>query len=388
MKRVLVGILSGLVLNGCTMIDDYMLGKENSPEPAQLTEVPSKIKITKRWDANISARSLRESEFYKLKPTINKNIIYSASASGFVQAREVKTGKLLWSSDTKIDLSSGPKIERDIIVVGSTGAVVIALSAKDGKKLWQSEVSNQLLAAPVIKDGQVYAKTIDGQLYAFSAYSGKQLWHYNHGAPKLILRASSDPVVYSNLVLSGFADGKLDAINTSTGRVEWQRDVSQAQGSSDVERLIDIDASPIIRGDVVYVVSYQGDVSAISATSGRVLWQHKMSAYRDMAIDKNRLYIVDAQSHVWALNRHNGMVLWQQKKLHNRNLNPPAVSSLGLVLTDGYGYMHIMSPTTGEIIGRNVIGGVETDVAPVIYGKEVFVLFENGLLTDYRLAVS
>ncbi len=385
MRKIFIGAFSLLCLNGCNMLDDYMLGKDNTATPAQLKNISSKVVLTKRWHENTSLKNEAASNFYKLVPTIKNGVIYSASASGLVQARAKLTGKLIWSKKVSSGVTSGPEVNSSIIVVGDVDASVIALSIKDGATLWQSNVSNQLLAQPIISKNRVYAKTIDGKLYSFNALTGKRLWRYEHGARNLILRASSAPVVVGHLVLAGFADGKLDAINLATGRLEWQRNITFSKGSSEVERMVDIDATPIVKNDIVYIASYQGDVSALSLRNGNALWSHKISAFRDFAVDQKALYLVDINSHIWALNRYNGTVLWHQKNLHDRGLNAPALSSAGLVLTDNYGFMHVLSTTTGEEIGRTQLTSKQIDSAPLIDDTDVYVLFENGLLTNYKM---
>lgn len=301
-----------------------------------------------------------------------------------MQARSKSNGQLLWHKDLKTAITSGPTLNKDIITVGAEASVV-ALSMKEGNVLWRAVTSNQLLAAPVLSHNRVYAKTIDGQLYAFQSTDGKQLWHYSHGAPDVILKASSSPVVVGELVLSGFSDGQLEAFNAKTGRLVWKKNVTYSKGHTSIERMIDIDSTPIVKNNVIYLASYQGEVVALSLKEGHTLWSHKMSTIKNMAMNEKSLFIVDVNSRVWALNLDTGKVLWQQKDLENRALNAPAVSKPGLVLTDGLGYLHILSYETGEEIAQEKLAAFKIYAAPLVDGQDVFVLFENGLLTNYLM---
>ncbi len=110
------------------------------------------------------------------------------------------------------------------------------------------------------------------------------LWVSEHGSPSLILKASSSPVAMDHLVLVGFSDGKLDAVNTESGHQVWQKSIAYANGSSDVERLVDIDADPIVSGDMVYLASYQGYVGALSITNSEFSWTKPASVYKNMVI--------------------------------------------------------------------------------------------------------
>lgn len=371
-------------INGCSVVDDYMLGPDNTSKPTALKPITPKITFNKRWDDKTAPTLVNSSDYYHLTPVIKDNIIYSANVSGFVQARSKTDGKLLWSKNIKSPISSGPKVNNHLVVVGSEASVV-ALDVKDGSFLWRSVVSNQLLASPILSHDRVYAKTIDGQLFSFQGSNGKQLWRYAHGAPDLILRASSAPVVVGDIVLSGFADGKLEAFDAQTGRLVWQRNITYAKGHTSVERMIDIDSTPIVKDSVAYLTTYQGEVVALSLRDGQTLWRHKMSSFKNMTMDDDTLFIVDSKSHVWALNARDGMVLWQQKSLQNRGVNAPSVSKAGLVLTDSQGYLHILSTETGEELAQEKLAANKTFATPLVDNKDVYVLFENGLLTDYMM---
>ena len=182
------------------------------------------------------------------------------------------------------------------------------------------------------------------------------------------------------------ADGKVDALDPYSGRLVWQRSMSYAEGQSEVERLIDINTTPIVKDNIAYLASYQGYLIALSLQNGEFLWRQKMSSFKDMALNKDTLYVVDDRSNVLAINRHTGMILWHQNALHDRKLNAPAISRHGLVLTDADGTMYVLSLVTGERLAQMPLEkAAQTDAVPIIDGKEVYVLYKHGLLTNYTL---
>lgn len=386
MNKILVSFACAIVLNACTTVDDYMLGKDNSPKPSQLAPLEKKeVTVNKRWQERTTSTPEYSENYYHLTPVINDGVIYTANANGSVEARLKDAGKLLWSQNINLNISSGPKVDAACLVVGAQ-ATVVALSKKNGVIIWKNEVSNQLLAPPIVHDNTVFAKTIDGQVFAFNAQNGNRLWRYNHGAPELILRASSAPVLVGNLLLLGFSDGKVDALDPHSGRLVWQRSIAYAEGQSEVERLTDINSTPIVKGNVAYLASYHGYLTALSLKNGEFLWRQKMSSFKDMALNKDSLFVVDDRSNVLAINRHTGMILWHQNALHDRKLNAPAISKQGLVLTDAYGTMYVLSLVTGErLVQVPLEKSLQTDATPIIDDKDVYVLFKNGLLTNYTL---
>ena len=106
-KLVILGLL--VLLQACTQIDDYMLGKDNSPKPSPLETLTSKINLEEHWSVPVS-KSSKASTYLKLKPTIRGNIIYIANARGTVQAVDRTTGHVIWTKIINKGIVSGPTV--------------------------------------------------------------------------------------------------------------------------------------------------------------------------------------------------------------------------------------------------------------------------------------
>lgn len=383
-NKLFILALCAAAIQGCSKVDDYLLGKDNTPKPKELAAIQDKVKVAQNWTVAVG-KSSKNREYLRLKPTISSGIIYTADASGLVHAVNQRDGQIKWTTQLKHNLVSGPTIANGYIAVGTSNSSLVLLNQADGKKLWQNKVSGEILSPPAITHKKVIAKTIDGKVYAFNAADGKQVWISEHGSPSLVLKASSSPVVVGNLVLIGFSDGKMDAIDVNTGRVVWQRSIAYASGSSDVERLVDIDADPIVEGDVAYLASYQGYIGALSLSSGQFIWRKPGSVYKNMLSSGNTLYISDSHDVLWSLNKQNGQVNWKQKVLKARGLTEPALVGKDLVVGDKTGYLHFIDAQTGEMLGRyKASSGVS--ISPSVVGRRLYVLTDNGLLN--QLSVS
>lgn len=368
-------------LQSCTQVDDYLLGKDNTPKPAELSPIKEKVHLKLDWVASIG--SSKKTHALKLKPVVNKGVVYVAGSNGLVQAIDAKSAKALWSNQLKQDIMSGPTVNEGMLAVGTSASTVVLLNQADGRTMNVNGVSGDVFSKPIISNHRLIAKTIDGNVYAFDT-DGKELWVSEHGAPHLILQASSSPIVLNNIILVGFSDGKLDAIDPQTGRVLWQRSIVYASGSSDVERLVDIDADPIVQGDTVYIATYQGYVGAMNLSTGQFIWSKPASVYKNMAIGEGDLFFVDNDDVIWAISRQTGQVKWKQTALKARGVTAPSLSGNRLVVGDKTGLLHILSTTNGEFIGREQLGGaIYSD--PTISGRQVYVVTANGKLN--RLSI-
>ncbi|WP_028388780.1 outer membrane protein assembly factor BamB [Legionella fairfieldensis] len=383
-KKLLFLVLC-LLLQACSKVDDYLLGQDNTPAPTALTPLKAKAKLVEKWSLPIG-RSQKTGANFKLKPEIIGNIVYTADASGLVQAVDKNKGQLLWSKKLTTGIISGPTVAAGVLALGTDASTIVVLKQTDGTELWQQKVSSEVLSKPVIAANKLIAKTIDGNLYAFSLANGEKLWLSDHGAPSLILKASSSPVVVDNkLALVGYSDGKMDAVDVATGRLIWQRSIAYASGSSDVERLVDIDADPIIRGNIAYLASYQGYVGALSLDNGQFLWRKPASVYKNMAIDSKTIYLTDSEDIIWAINRQNGQVSWKQVALKARGLTEPVLMGDRLVVGDKTGLLHIIATQNGDLLSRTEVGGAVT-TAPSVAGNNIYVMSTNGKLSRFSVS--
>ena len=353
-RIVIVGFC--LALQACTQIDNYMLGKDNTPKPAPLSDLKPSLTLVENWSVSMGKPG-KTSANLKLKPVIHDHIIYAASANGMVQAMETKTGHVLWSKQLTHNLISGPTVANGYIALGTNRSRVVLLNQRDGSELRVFKVSGDALSKPAIVGNKLIIKTIDGFLYAFDLKTGNKLWASEHGSPSLILKASSSPIIMGNLVLVGFSDGKLDAI----------------------------DADPIVRDGNVYLASYQGYVGALSIANGEFIWQKPASVYKNMALDSSTLYMTDSDDVLWALNRSNGQVKWKQLAFKARGLTDPMLLGNRLIVGDRTGYVHVLSSSSGELLSRTQSSG-SIDIAPAVAGHSIYVMTANGKLSRFSVS--
>lgn len=384
MNMKLVILVLCTLLQGCSTVDDYMLGKDNTPQPKELENIKPKVKLSQNWTVPVG-KSHKTNEYLKLKPVVRGDIIYTADASGLIQAVRSKDGNIQWTKQLNSGIISGPTVADGFLAVGTNDSTVALLNQSTGIEMWQAKVSGEVLSQPVISHQKVIAKTIDGKVYAFDTTKGNQVWMFDHGAPNLVLKASSSPIIVGNLVLIGYSDGKMDALELQTGHQVWQRSIAYSNGASDVERLVDIDADPIVDGQVAYIASYQGYIGALSLTDGQFIWKKPGSVYKNMISSSKTLYLTDSDDVLWSLDKRTGHVNWKQNALNARGLTEPVLVGNHLVVGDKTGLVHILATQTGELLGRSQLNGA-VSISPSVAQKNVYVLTDNGMLN--QLAVS
>jgi outer membrane protein assembly factor BamB len=380
MKNFLYAMLLGTVglLAACSSENPALA-------PAPLPKFTSTIHPHSLWERKVGSGA--GGYYLTLKPVIVEQQLFAASYDGVLDAINLGTGALVWRTQTEQHYSSGIFADNGLLFVATDDAHLLAIQQSNGQLVWSVLTSTQVLATPYVANGIVLVHAIDGTLTAYSEKDGHQLWQYKENVPDLVLHLSSEPQVVGSYVICGFASGKVAVLNLTNGQVIWEHQVAQAQGSTIVERMVDVDITPEVAvPGMVYVVDFQGNLQALNIENGNLIWEHHLSAYAGLTADQKALYVVDSQSHVWAFDQQTGAVLWQQEALALRGLTGPVVVGDALAVADAQGYVFWLSLSDGHFLGmtREALGSIA--IAPLSdTQKRVYVYAKSGRLEAYKI---
>ncbi len=250
MRRAAAAVLLTFLLSGCSTISGWFSDKDNSTPPAKLEEIKDPVSLKELWSRDIGVGY--DDQFVNLVPAVSGKYLLAAERDGRVVELSTETGKELWETKTHAPISAGPGVGDGLVFVGASDAQVLALNIDDGSIVWRAQVSSEVLAVPRIDLGVVIIQTADGTITGLSSSDGHRLWVADHFVPVLSLRGTSSPAVVGNAVIAGFANGKIAAISTSNGFQAWETSVAIPKGRSEIDRLVDVDADPVIVGDSAY----------------------------------------------------------------------------------------------------------------------------------------
>lgn len=372
-RKALLGMLSVGILAGCASEEDTIV-------MAPLPLVKSQFTPQSEWSASIGDGVGHY--FSKLSPEYAYEKLFVASRDGVVKALDPKNGKPLWSQNVKqgdtTRLSGGVTAAYGHVYIGSENGDLIALNEATGEVSWRISVVGEILAKPVAENGLVIVNTSNGVLMAFDQDSGEQKWTISTEVPNLTLRGDSTPAAVSGGVFWGTANGRLAAAIVERGQLIWQQPVGTPKGATEIDRLVDVDSSPIVLGGMLYVVGYNGQLIALDLRSGNAVWKRNYSSAIDMATDGSRLFVVTDKDHVVAVDARSGTELWQNEQLEYRLLTAPVIVNNYLVVGDSQGYLHWLDRTTGEFVAQQMINDSGFAVGPTVLPDGYVITTRNG----------
>ena len=383
-KKIAVVCLIALGISACSSTDDV-----DESLPVDLEEINQQFEPKVIWEENVGGAG---KYFSRISPIIAYDKLFTSSREGEVTAIEPKTGKEIWSvnlsdvdgksgffeSNKPALISGGPVACINKIFLGSENGKIYALDAATGKLDWQSTIKGEVLSAPALDAGILVVNSSSGVMKAYNAATGEELWKIDQDTPALTLRGISAPTISSGGVFIGTPDGNVSVYILQNGQQGWSAPVGEPTGSTEFERVIDVDSSPAVFGDKVYTISSRGNLVALELRTGQVVWERQYSSYTDLLVTTNTIYLTDIKGHVYAVDRLNGTEKWSQLALTNRDVTGPVEVGNYIVVGDYEGYLHWLNSSTGEFVARHHLDSSGVHVTPTVQDDIIYSQARNG----------
>lgn len=377
-SKFLLLLSSLLLLTSCGTISDLktdiserVFGREATEPPESLTEIKETASVKVLWQAKLGG-----TEIYDFTPAVEAGYAYVASAEGELSKLDITNGTQAWRVNVGEKLTGGVGVGGSLVVVGTQKGSIYAYDVS-GKLQWKSRLSSQVLSAPKYFDGLVIVRSGDNRIYGINANDGSRKWVYDRTGPALTLRSSAGVAVDGGAVYAGFAGGKLVSIRSDNGKMMWEASVAQPKGVTEIERIADITSLPFVDGPLVYAVAYQGRIAAVDRTTGRLVWNRDISSLSGLTAEDARIYVSHAIGSVYALDYSTGKTFWRQGALKNRQLTAPLAMGSLIAVGDVEGYVHFLSREDGAFSARVKTG--DSQILP-----QMTLINSNTLLAQSR----
>jgi outer membrane protein assembly factor BamB len=188
---------------------------------------------------------------------------------------------------------------------------------------WVFRTPGPVAASPVILDGVVYAASMSGHVYAIDLATGQERWSFKSRLP-----VTSTPAVAGGTVYFVSSAGSLVALDASNGQPRWVAATEyerrfEARGlhgyAPTAQTIADAwdvwTSSPAISGGKVYYGSGDGNVYAVDAASGVLLWKFPTGnvVHGSPAVSRGTVYVGSWDGYVYALDADSGQQKWAFK---------------------------------------------------------------------------
>ncbi|MBI1214795.1 MAG: PQQ-binding-like beta-propeller repeat protein [Alphaproteobacteria bacterium] len=331
-------------------------------------------------------------------PVVVEDSVFTLDTAGNVSAFALKDGKRLWrqsitprgEEDTGA-LGGGLAYDSGKLYVTNGYRYVMALDPAKGSLLWKADIPEPARAAPTVVDKRLYLVTLDNKLMVFNADNGEPLWNYAGVSETTNLLGSASPAADQSLVVLPLSSGELYGLRPENGQVVWQDNLSAVLRTGALSSIADIRGLPVIDQGVVYAASFSGRMVALDRVTGQRLWQRELGSANTPWTAGEVVYVLTADQQLVALSRKNGGVYWSvQLPAHEKDDRTQPIVWTGPVLAGGRlfavsteGKMDEISPLDGKVMKTTDLGD-EADISPIVADDTLLVLTNDGTLSAYR----
>lgn len=252
-----------------------------------------------------------------------------AAHTGIYNAAGVpKFTKVKWKFKTGAAVYSSPAVVDGTLYVGSNDHFLYAINLGDGSLKWKVETVTRITSSPAVVGGVVYLGNYTGRFYAFEAATGKLKWKFQtegerryagthlHGSQPLAEKMPdpfdfylSSPTVWDGKVYFGSGDGNVYALEAATGKMIWKFKTGDV-----------VHASPAIVDGTLFIGSWDRYFYALDANSGKEKWRFKTGEDPDMhnqvgiqssaVVADGLVYFGCRDSNLYALDAKTGEKKW------------------------------------------------------------------------------
>jgi outer membrane protein assembly factor BamB len=270
--------------------------------------------------------------------------------------------------------TASPLMDKDLVITrgitanwgahGPGGDRFYAFDKKTGELVWASSPGDRphdnSFSLPVLDwlDGRrvFYASTGDGSIVCVNARTGDPIWRiplFKAGINSSVLVHHNDKIIA--IYGTPYEPGQMVAMkiphatpaNAAAGPVVVPRSEVELWSNE----LRTSTSSPILVGDTVYLTSEVGNLAAIDANSGKILWKLKLG-----------------------IEQRNACPIYADGKLYVPILNEPGQKEEGGDEAAGKGAFYVVKPgaSGGEVLSHVVLDGRCFGV-PAVYNGRIYV---------------
>ncbi|MEM9189495.1 MAG: PQQ-binding-like beta-propeller repeat protein [Myxococcota bacterium] len=314
--------------------------------------------------------------------------VYVGSTSGMLYAMN-SGGRRIYRYDAGGAVESKPLLdsEENVLYFGTEQGDLHALRAGRGELLWREDAGGPIRQTPLAYRDAIYTVTDTDVVTAFAKESGEVLWSYERDAPEgFSITSRAGLVRHLNMIVTGYTDGAVVALNASDGSVVWERDTSVeiddlAPGRPE---FVDVDTTPVFFEDSFYVASFTGGLFRLEAASGTIEYRDEtrkgiigMSRVRDL------LVLASADDGIVCITLPDHREVWRHE-LTRGAPSVPVVESGFVFVGESVGSFLVLSLDTGTERSRFDAGHGFSAPPAVSHGRG-FVVSNGGSLFAFGL---
>jgi outer membrane protein assembly factor BamB len=402
-KKNLIFFLIFILLVNCSFDNKTGIWSGSKKEKRRISELEKEQKQTKVVDYIYSSKSVYSKEIsltkkisisnprknlsWKMSSLNQQNFlgnIYLSGIDNIFLKKKIGKNKFPMSK-----IISSPLVFENNIIFSDNNGTIFNIN-QNGEINWKKNIYKKIYKKVYknlvfsIYQNNIYVADNIGFIYSIGLNNGKLVWIKNHGIP-----IKSNIKIYKNKIFLINQDNRILCFNTKNGSKIW--DIRSVPSFIKLQNFLSSAISK--QGDVIAINS-SGDLLKVNANNGKIAWSlntlestlaHATDFFKSseiVIIDDNIIF--SSKSSIFSYNLNTGYTNWKQEV---SSIGAPIIDGKNIFILTDNGYFVIIDKDTGIIISSTNILKIlkkkkqETKITGFIMGSgKIYSVTSNGYL--------
>ncbi len=270
------------------------------------------------------------------------------------------------------------------VIVMDTLSKVYSIKLDNGDLNWSINSRSGFNSNAKVTKNRVIAVDFDNVIRAFSTKDGKELWNFDTDNPfiksqkKLSLAIKGEVVFFVNSI------GDITALNANDGSLVWQTPTQSTVIFQDAFTLENSDI--IFANDSIYFSNNRNEFFAIDARSGVLKWKQTINSSLRPTVIENYVFSVSKEGFLFVIDDKTGNVLRITNIFKNIKNKKKQIEPTGFILAQNKIYISL---NNGRLIKVDAVSGNEEGYfkigksrinRPNVFNDGMFIVKSNAII--------
>ena len=271
------------------------------------------------------------------------------------------------------------------LIVTDTIGKIYKVNFNTGDLIWEKMNANPFNSELKIFDNKIYVVDMNNILRCFSMIDGTELWKFNSENTFLKSNKRSSLVIKDKIIYFNNSIGDITAINANNGSLIWQ---TPTQSSDIYENAFRLKMSDLVIADEDLIFSNnKNQFYSISLLNGVLNWKQNINSSVRPVVVKNLIFTISNEGYLFTIDKLTGNIIkitdiFDQFKSKKRKKIYPVGFLVGkkeILITTNNGKLLIIDSNLGKTISTLKIDK-EKISRPFIFDNKILLVKDNAII--------
>ena len=302
--------------------------------------------------------------------------------------------KLIWKKnfyskqEKKLNILLNITHENDILIITDNLSKYYAIDLKNGELLWSKTNLTPFNSQIKIYKDKLYIVDYENILHCFSIKNGNRIWSYQtdnffvKSKKTLSIVIDNEKVIFTNSI------GDITALDANKGFLLWQTPTQNNLIYAESASLITSDI--VLEKDSIFFSNNRNEFYSVNKNNGFLNWKQKINSNIRPVITDDIIFTVSNEGFLYFIDSLRGNIIKSNNLLTNfkakqRQFIKPIGIALGsdnIFLSLNNGMLIVASIQTGEIINTFKLDGNKIS-KPFIFDNKLYIVKDNSII-EYK----